>query len=278
MLPVKCIEVIDLNVDVSTGLQEFVFYIFRMLKYLTRTMDLAVALNASVNSIEEILKFVKDLINEFNPRFVFTWPETYTTAINLMKQYGYTEPKVSNICFSDEHPMHWYKTKEDQPCPDCGQISDAKLNYSPIKDKIQRWAKSPSMCKKMLGHWEEKDVWLNKIGVTYPIKEIWHGSRFKELSWFWDPSKEWYLPIKCGNCDRFFSIDYSSDNQCPFCYNDDNLPPQKVKGDPRNIALIGHWDGFQPGFGRPKSHSCGMYLFALMNTTIHKLFHLIRNF
>ena len=32
--------------------------------------------------------------------------------------------------------------------------------------------------------------------------------------------------------------------------------PKFAWGEPRNIALIGHWDGWQP-FGSPGQHSCG---------------------
>jgi len=36
------------------------------------------------------------------------------------------------------------------------------------------------------------------------------------------------------------------------------IVPKFVNGDPRNIGLIGHWDGWQPGFGHVSSHSSGM--------------------
>ena len=33
--------------------------------------------------------------------------------------------------------------------------------------------------------------------------------------------------------------------------------PKYANGDPRNVALIGHWDGWQP-FSTSIKHSCGM--------------------
>ena len=32
--------------------------------------------------------------------------------------------------------------------------------------------------------------------------------------------------------------------------------PKFARGEPCNVALIGHWDGWQP-FGSPGQHSCG---------------------
>ena len=40
----------------------------------------------------------------------------------------------------------------------------------------------------------------------------------------------------------------------------DGHTPIFACGDPRNIALIGHWDGWQP-FGYSGSQSCGKYYF-----------------
>ncbi len=38
-----------------------------------------------------------------------------------------------------------------------------------------------------------------------PRKEIWDGSRFAVLSWFWDPDKEGLLPFKCPSCSSVIS-------------------------------------------------------------------------
>eukprot|EP00731_Ephydatia_muelleri_P035237 Em0107g9a len=67
--------------------------------------------------------------------------------------------------------------------------------------------------------------------------EIWDGDRFKELSWFWNPEARWAILALCPNC-KF------------------EHKPKVTSGDPRNIALIGHWDGWQP-FSTSCKHSCG---------------------
>jgi len=51
----------------------------------------------------------------------------------------------------------------------------------------------------MTAYYAEKDHWIN--GTGYDVKkEIWDGSRFAELSWFWDPLAEWTLPAICPFC------------------------------------------------------------------------------
>lgn len=39
------------------------------------------------------------------------------------------------------------------------------------------------------------------------MKEIWDGKRFAELSWFWDPDKEWLLPVRCPMCSSVISAE-----------------------------------------------------------------------
>ena len=48
-----------------------------------------------------------------------------------------------------------------------------------------------------------------------------------------------------------------------------------VSGEPRNIALIAHWDGWQ-SFGSPGRHSCGKCLQNISicsSTMVHVLCH-----
>ena len=118
--------------------------------------------------------------------------------------------------------------------------------------------------KKILAHWFEKDHWLgqeNLEGWGFQSKsEIWDGRRFAELQWFWNPEEEWQLPTKCDNCGGVISVqDINSspdgtDGQklitCLSCAVAFPHVIQKVTGDPRNIAYLLHWDGFQPFDGK----------------------------
>ena len=42
-----------------------------------------------------------------------------------------------------------------------------------------------------MAHWKDKDSWLNchESWTTCNSSELWHGKRFRELSWFWDPGQ-----------------------------------------------------------------------------------------
>lgn len=42
----------------------------------------------------------------------------------------------------------------------------------------------------MLGHWINKEAWIRGEGVNDVLKEVWDGSRFNELTWFWDPDSK----------------------------------------------------------------------------------------
>jgi len=43
---------------------------------------------------------------------------------------------------------------------------------------------------------------------------------------------------------------------CPHCFNSFDHSVQCTHGDPRNLALIGHWDGWQP-FSSSIKHNGG---------------------
>jgi len=59
----------------------------------------------------------------------------------------------------------------------------------------------------MTVHWQQKDNWLNGQNNGEHMNEIWNGSRFYELSWFWDPTQQWLLPTRCICCKVVISAD-----------------------------------------------------------------------
>ena len=59
----------------------------------------------------------------------------------------------------------------------------------------------------MTAHWRDRGHWLNRPEGWMPRKEIWDGKRFAELSWFWDPDKEWLLPVRCPMCSSVISAE-----------------------------------------------------------------------
>ena len=48
---------------------------------------------------------------------------------------------------------------------------------------------------------------------------------------------------------------------CPHCFTKFSHIPKYANGDPRNLALIAHWDGWQP-FATSIKHSCGECVIA----------------
>lgn len=119
----------------------------------------------------------------------------------------------------------------------------------------------------MISHWQQKDHWFQQGNESTQIfNEIWDGERFFELKWFWNPEEQWLLPAMCprrtevisANVIASFIIQREEQEtlqiKCPYCFTYFEHSP---RGDPRNIALIGHWDGWSP-FSTSAKHSCGM--------------------
>ena len=86
----------------------------------------------------------------------------------------------------------------------------------------------------------------------YPLKEVWNGARFSEVSWF--------LPTRCHFCSCVLGAKEIEGSPfdgnrytvtCNDCCSVNTCKGEKAKADPRNIALMGHWDGWYP------CHSCG---------------------
>ena len=151
----------------------------------------------------------------------------------------------------------------------CGQKGQIPYFYLPLRHKIEQWCQDKNQCIKMTAHWNEKEHWLGVLGGWNPKKEIWDGKRFGEMSWFWDPNAKWTLPCRCLQCSMIVSaatIDEAISHcwaakscveiQCQECHHIFDHEPKFAHGDPRNIALIGHWDGWQP-FSTSGKHGCG---------------------
>ena len=129
----------------------------------------------------------------------------------------------------------------------------------------------------MTAHWEQQDHWLQEYSLNMRLfNEIWDGQRFNELKWFWDPQEWWLLPVRCPCCTEVISAETIASScsidertqqdvettvhlKCPYCFTQFAHCPKYTHGDPRNIAFIGHWDGWQP-FSTSAKHSCGMII------------------
>lgn len=69
----------------------------------------------------------------------------------------------------------------------------------------------------MTAHWTDRKNWLYDTAAESNHKtynEIWDGSRFHDLSWFWDPEAEWLLPTRCSVCRKVISAAVISEALC----------------------------------------------------------------
>lgn len=95
--------------------------------------------------------------------------------------------------------------------------------------------------------------------------------RWKAIfSWFWDPSSQWMISACCPLCRTIIPVDQDHDDlttniqgrkmlmNCPECHSEFIHEMKLVNGDPRSIALIGHWDGWQ-SFSTSSKHGSGIY-------------------
>ena len=77
------------------------------------------------------------------------------------------------------------------------------------------------------------------------------------------------LPAHCPLCRTIVPADHVPDDfrsniqtreismNCPECHTEFIHEMKIVNGNPRNIALIGHWDGWQP-FSTSSKHGSGI--------------------
>lgn len=237
-----------------------------------RAISLCDSMSGSQKDFLSILEYGRDLYCKGNAALSSKWPTSMAACMQILKKAGYKEPRSYYICLDSCHPGLWSTLeKVDELCKYCKRPGTIPFHYLPLEDKVKRWCSSASFCKKMTAHWEEKDHWILGSSSNSKKCEIWDGERFAELSWFWNPARKWLLPTRCRSCRSVLSADIILDHQsqnstlqhvnvtCPFCHTSFAHLPQYAYGDPRNIALIGHWDGWQP-FSTSIKHSCGMFI------------------
>lgn len=239
----------------------------------------------SKKSMLQILEFGRDCYCKGDSVMSKKWPSSWSACMNTLRRAGYKDPITYYICLNASHPNLWSISDDPQcVCRYCNGNEMIQFHYLSLVDKVRRWCSDEMFCAKMTAHWRDRQTWLygRNNGV---YKEIWDGSRFAELRWFWDPQEEWLLPTRCTFCKEVISANnilesldvngQTSDHEdlhiiCPYCATQFHHHLQYTRGDPRNIALIGHWDGWQP-FSTSAKHSCGKVGSILRNyiTTGH---------
>jgi hypothetical protein len=251
----------------------------------------------SIKTFEDILENGKKLLldscsldEKLLDRDILTtlWPKSWNDVQKLLKEEGYSDAKEYFICFcyyekstrSSSASKIKYNGKysvmenKNDMCRHCGKQGFITYYYLGLENKVKNWFCDPNMCQKMVSHWKEREHWLGK-NDTWPLKnQIWDGKRWLELQWFWDPNKTWVIPCCCEYCGNTISVDQlinSEDGmmesvkivECPECLESFEHPLKTATGCPLNIALIGHWDGWQ-AFGS-STRSCGSLEVSIAN-------------
>ncbi len=250
----------------------------------------------SIQTFEDILEYAKKLListlhSENVDREVLTtlWPKSWSDVQSLLKKEGFEGAKQYYICIcrqekrvrqdSEEKRFSYsgkYSIMENRNdvCIHCGNTGYLTYYYLGLNSKVKNWFRSKTICEQMLSHWKERSHWLGET-KSWPLKcEIWDGQRWVDLQWFWDPEKTWPLPTLCPSCGIPVSTNHLSNSptgpsgrekrvECPECFNIFEDTIKFTNGNPLNLALIGHWDGWQP-FGY-SLRGCGSIEVSIAN-------------
>ena len=192
-------------------------------------------------------------IDEEDHTMKIRWPKDWEQAKKFFDDVGYEDAKEYFICLSGAHKNHWdIMESATEKCRFCGEAGSIKYYYLGLRSKVKLWVADQQMCEKMTAHWVEKEHWINGGNDGWSIKkEVWDGTRFSELAWFWNPDETWCLPARCvrKGCKNIISAqeisqaptkaDGSRELFCVSCCTRFDHHPKYVSGDPRNIAYIG---------------------------------------
>ncbi|MCO5605605.1 hypothetical protein L7F22_059788 [Adiantum nelumboides] len=168
-----------------------------------------------------------------------------------------------------------------EKCTVCG-ISRKQMmcfDYISIEHQLKCLTRSQSICHKFLEMWRNKKRWLDNscISEDTKIHEFWDGTKCKNFEDFWNPNSHFELPLICPNseCKQAYRAWPTPDNAlqarstkykilCKSCREEFECDKVLSKGDPRNFALLVHWDGFQSSKATQKN--CGVVEVKILNT------------
>ena len=187
-------------------------------------------------------------------------PRNYQQVLSLLRSLGYKNPKHLKVCIDDEHHFLLEDQVKHPCCSVCSKPWKECLDYYVLGLQFSSWFLTEERCQKCLAHWDARDEWFNLPHDHQPevTSEIWHGSRFRDLSYFWDSNQESLLPQKCPLCahivparelssliDPFNPLNLIT-LKCSSCAHEFQFVPDWMTGDPRNQAIIVHYDGWNP--------------------------------
>ena len=226
----------------------------RITNYVLGELHTKLVYGYSQSQLEEHLANANGLIGSVQ------LPRTYQQVMSLLRSLGYKEPKHMKVCINDEHHFLLEDKDKHPSCPVCLKPWKECIDYYVLGLQFANWFLTEENCQKCLAHWNAQDEWFNLPHDHQPelYSEIWHGSRFRDLSYFWDSNHETLLPHKCPLCAHIIPASDISDLSDPFhslelitmkcssCAHEFKFTPDWMRGDPRNQAIIVHYDGWNP--------------------------------
>lgn len=232
---------------------------YAIVKCIFEAIELSVRTGSSLCTIEDLLCYARRMycrgkeIDEEDHTMKIRWPRDWEQAQKFLDDVGYEDVEEYYICLSAAHKNHRDIMEfATEKCRFCGEAGTVKYYYLGLRSKVKLWVGEQQMCEKMTAHWSEKEHWINGGNGGWSIKkEVWDGTRFSELAWFWNPDETWCLPARCvrQGCKNIISAeeisqtptksDGSRELFCISCCTRFDHHPKYVNGDPRNIAYIG---------------------------------------
>ena len=187
-------------------------------------------------------------------------------VLKFFKTIGCEESRHHKVCITVSSPVaddHLTLLEDHEDCIECGKEWKNATDYYVLGLKPQNIFLSKDSIKMHTAHWRERDEWFKKSQLAVPRKELWHGDRFRELSYFWDEDSEFLLPSKCDQCQNIIStemvnngIDIGNDITqviCGYCSQTAQVECRFTSGNPLNQCFIFHEDRFNAFLKRTHS-------------------------
>ena len=199
--------------------------------------------------------------------------QDWNSVLKFLKDIGYHEAEHCKVCICDDHIRF---LNEAQPCPVCGKEWRKAHDYYLTGIRLKSLFLNKETTMKVLSHWKNKESWFKKQNSFWPKKELWHGERFNEWSYFWDEDNLFQLPALCSQCNEFISVDVLNNGanteegqvvSCKECGNASTYEKKFARGNPLNQVFIFHEDGFNAFLRKSR----GIAAISLVNGCCEKL-------
>ena len=140
-----------------------------IVKCIFESLNIMQDTGASLNTFQDLLVFAQHMfcrgrgLQDEDQMIKSIWPHDWETARQYLLKLGYQDAREYFICLDDSHKCHWdILDKKTDTCRHCGKPGKLKYYYLALQGKVKQWVASPEMCRKMTGHWREKEHWLGR--------------------------------------------------------------------------------------------------------------------